>query len=279
MTGPILYGVCMTRFASALLIALAVNGPGAAPAGPGIPAEVDILPGWRAPDGTHMAALRITLDEGWKTYWRAPGEAGIPPSIDWGGSSNLGDVGFHWPVPEIIVSNGITTLGYAGELILPIEIMAADPGADISIEASLAFGICEEVCMPLQAEVSGVLPVAVAAEDPRIAGALAARPETAEEAAVASMECRVEPISDGLRVTLRIDMPPVGPDEYLVVEPQDRSVWVSEAIVERAGNILTAETDLVPPDAKPFELDTETLRITVLDRGRGVDIHGCAESR
>jgi DsbC/DsbD-like thiol-disulfide interchange protein len=268
----------MKRSALAFLIAFAPTGSAVAQAGPGLHAEVDVLPGWRTADGTHMAALRITLDEGWKTYWRAPGEAGIPPHFNWSGSENLGAVGFLWPVPQIIVSNGVTTLGYAGEVILPIEVTAADPGADIAIEGALAFGICEDVCMPLEARVSAVLPAAAADQDPRIIAALAARPVAAGEAAVDSADCTVEPIADGLRVTARIDMPEVGPAEFLVVEAADRSIWVSQAVVRREGNILTAEADLVPPAAKPFDLDTETLRITVLAQGRGVDIQGCDEA-
>ncbi len=266
----------MTRFTSAVLTALALTFPGIAAAGPDPQAEVGILPGWRIDDGAHMAALRITLEEGWKTYWRAPGEAGIPPSIDWSGSENFRAVSFHWPVPDIIVSNGVTTLGYARELVLPIEVVAADPGADIVIEATLAFGICEEVCMPLQVQVSAVLPAAATAKDARILSALAARPDTAAEAAVGSVECEVEEIADGVRVTARIDMPEVGPGEYLIVEPADPSIWVSEALPQREGGLLVAEADLVPPDAKPFELDVETLRFTVLAAGRGVDIQGCS---
>lgn len=269
----------MKNSALAALVASALIAPGAALADLGQHAGVDILPGWRTPEGVHIAALRITLDDGWKTYWRAPGEAGIPPHVDWSGSKNLADVGFDWPLPEIITSNGMTTLGFEGEFILPIEVTASDPEADIAIEGALAFGICEEVCMPLEARVSAVLPAAASDEDPRIIEALAARPENAAEAGVASADCSVAPIADGLRVTTRIEMPAVGSDEYLVVEPADASIWVSEAVVHREGNILTAEADLVPANAKPFDLDTETLRITVLTQGRGVDIQGCADAR
>ncbi len=263
----------------ALPLAAPFVSPGVASAGPAGHAAVDVLPGWRAADGRHLAGLRISLDEGWKTYWRAPGEAGIPPQFDWSGSENVGAVSVHWPVPEIITSNGVTTLGYAREVILPIEVTPADPAADIAVEAGLSFGICEDVCMPLQTQVSGVLPASVVAEDPRIVGALAARPDTAAQAAVGAAACRVAPIADGMRVELRLEMPPIGPDEYLVVEPQDPSVWVSQAIVRREGDILGAEADFVPPDAKPFPLDPETLRITVLSRGRGVDIQGCTDAR
>lgn len=242
-------------------------------------AKVEVLPGWRMADGTHMAALRIALAEGWKTYWRAPGEAGIPPVIDWSGSENLAGVTLHWPVPEIIAANGMTTLGFTHELVLPVAVTAEDAGADIALAADLIFGICEEVCMPLRAEVAGVLPAGAAQKDARIAAALAARPDTADEAAVVSASCALAPIADGLRLSVEIELPVVGPEEHLVVEPADRAIWVSEPMVRRDGALLIAETDLVPPSAQPFEIDPETLRLTVLSPGRGVDIHGCAPRR
>ena len=72
-------------------------------------------------------------------------------------------------------------------------------------------------------------------------------------------------------------MPPVGRGEFAVIEPADPSIWVSEAVTRRSENMLTAVADLVPPDGRPFELDTATLRFTVLADGRGVDIAGCRE--
>lgn len=273
----------MTRLAPALLFAatLALSGPATADIGADGPpdprhhADVDVLSGWRSADGTHMAALRIVLDDGWKTYWRAPGEAGIPPRFDWSGSDNLAAVGFHWPVPEVFLSGGLTTLGYGGVFILPFEVAAHDPDSDIALEGRLDFGICEDVCMPLEARVSAVLPAGASDQDPRIVEALAARPVGADAAGVAGAECIVAPIADGLRVSARIEMPPVGAGEVVVVEPADPTIWVSQAMVHREGRILTAETDLVPPQAKPFDLEPGSLRITVLAEGHGVDITGC----
>ncbi|PIE08177.1 MAG: hypothetical protein CSA74_03070 [Rhodobacterales bacterium] len=263
--------------AACLCLLLAVPSTGFAESGPH--AEVSILPGWRQADGHHMAALKIDLDSGWKTYWRAPGEAGIPPRIDWVGSENLAGVWAHWPVPEIITSNGVTTLGFAGELVLPFEVRPVDREADIPLEVWLAFGICKEVCTPLHVELSAVLPADSKAQNPRILGALAARPDTAEEAAVAGAACAIEEIADGLRLTARLDMPPVGAEEFVAVEAEDPTIWISEAVVRREQNVLIAEADLVPPQAKPFPLDPQTLRFTVIAGGRGVDIRGCSVAR
>ena len=62
-------------------------------------AESRILTGWRDANGTHYAALEIMLAPGWKTYWRTPGDAGIPPQFNWSGSENLSAVGVSYPVP------------------------------------------------------------------------------------------------------------------------------------------------------------------------------------
>jgi len=245
----------------------------------GTQAEAEILPGWRGDDGTHIAALRITLAPGWKTYWRAPGEAGLPPQFDWSGSDNLGELTLHWPVPEAFTSNGMTTLGYHDGLILPMEIVPVDAGADVALDGTLAMGICHDICMPMQTEVTAMLSGAATTPDARITNALGNRPQTAAEAGVASARCKVEPISDGLRVTAKIDMPSLGPTEMTVFEAATSDIWVSEAITRRAENMLTATADLVPPTGQPFELDTQSLRLTVLAGDRAVDIQGCALAR
>lgn len=112
-------------------------------------AVVDILPGWRTDAGTHIAALRVTLDEGWKTYWRAPGEAGLPPMFDWSGSANIAAVTAHWPVPEVFLSSGIKTLGFHHELVLPLEIELVDQNAEVALSGDLKMGICDNICMPI----------------------------------------------------------------------------------------------------------------------------------
>ncbi len=47
-----------------------------------LPVTGQVLEGWVRADGTRMAAVQLDLEPGWKTYWRAPGDAGIPPSFD-----------------------------------------------------------------------------------------------------------------------------------------------------------------------------------------------------
>lgn len=237
--------------------------------------QVDVLPGWRAADGKHMAALRIRLANGWKTYWRAPGDAGIPPSLNWKGSGNLAGVTFHWPVPDVFDAGGMRTIGYAHELILPMTLVSKDPGQPISLKGKVHLGACQDVCMPMDALVSVTLPVDGRQGVGSIKRALRQRPDTAREAGVTRATCAVEPLKDGLRVTFNLTLPEVGPNEAVVVETGDPSIWVSEVMTKRSGKVLTTVADMVPGNRKPFVLNRANMRMTVLAAGRGVDIRGC----
>jgi DsbC/DsbD-like thiol-disulfide interchange protein len=269
----------LKKLASAALAALIVTAPATADSGGFSPkdvANIEILPGWRTETGTYMTALRVTLAPGWKTYWRAPGDAGIPPRFDWAGSRNLSAVRFHWPAPSVFEANGMRTVGYKNELILPIELTPRTKGKDIAMRAEVELGVCEDICVPMQVRVSADLK-GPGASDARIKGAIAARPSTGKEAGLRGVKCGVEPISDGLRLTAHVDMPSLGRDEIAIFELPDQTIWVSEASVARSGRTLTATSDMVPPNSAPFLLDRSQVRITVIaGSGQAVDIMGCA---
>ncbi|THD85121.1 hypothetical protein E7811_05245 [Aliigemmobacter aestuarii] len=254
---------------------VALSAFGAVPAEAQNPVvEAQMLGGWQTDSGSRMAAAQFTLSPEWKTYWRAPGDAGIPPMFDWAGSENVASVRFHWPRPIVFDFNGMRTIGYRNELVLPIEVTPKDPSQPIKLRASVDIGVCRDICVPatidLRADLDGQ-----GAPDGTIKAALGARPATAREAGVAEVSCAVEPISDGLRVTARVTMPALGADEVVVIEPGGAApVWVSEATVTRRGGELVATADLVP-DRAGFALDRSQVTLTVLGDDRAVEIRGC----
>ncbi|RVT82277.1 hypothetical protein DXV76_17530 [Rhodobacteraceae bacterium CCMM004] len=237
-------------------------------------AALDILPGWRD-EGGHVAALRIQLAPGWKTYWRAPGDAGIPPTFDWRGSENLKSVEVHWPTPEVFHQNGMTSVGYRDGVILPFRLVPRDPSRPIRLRAKVDMGVCEDVCIPLTREIVADLPAGGGRPDARIRAALADRPLSAAEAGVASVRCEVAPLRDGVALTAEVAVPPMGGGEFAVFELPDRRVWVSEADMERRGGTLTARVELIPPRGAAFALDRSAVRLTLLGRRGAVDIRGC----
>ena len=240
----------------------------------------ELLQGWRMDEARHMAGLHITLAPGWKTYWRAPGDAGIPPRFDWSGSRNVANVALHWPAPIVFDQLGLRSVGYAGELTLPIEVSLERPGQAARIAGTVEIGVCETICVPVSLAFSAELPVeGRSAGSGHIAAALDNRPMTAREASVAAVTCDLSPIPDGMRVAVSVVVPPLGADETAVLEHADGSIWVGTAEVVRSAGVLTATADLVPPDAAPFALSRDDLRLTLLAGGRAVDVRGCDAPR
>jgi DsbC/DsbD-like thiol-disulfide interchange protein len=234
--------------------------------------SVSLLPGWLTPHDAQMAGLRISLAPGWKTYWRAPGEAGIPPQFSWAGSRNLRAVRLHWPRPIAFETNGMQSIGYHGEVVLPVELFAIDPGQPVELRGELAFGVCKDICVPAAATIVAVLAGQSTPQDrATIEAALARQPTTLS----ADVVCRADPIRDGIRLSAEAVLPSQGANEVAVIELDRPGIWVSEAATTRDGSKLVAVADLVPPDATPFALDRSRVKLTVLGESGAVEMQGC----
>ncbi len=98
--------------------------------------------------------LEFRLQPGWKIYWRSPGDAGFPPSLDWRGSENLADAAILWPVPHRFSLFGLETFGYGDAVVLPIHARLERPGDPVALRARLNYLVCEEICIPHDDELS-----------------------------------------------------------------------------------------------------------------------------
>ncbi len=241
-------------------------------------AKITLLPGWRTKTGTHMAAVRIEMAEGWKTYWRSAGESGITPQFDWSGSENLDTVEILWPTPKVFDPEASRSYGYKGVLVIPIEITPGQfPNDPIVVRVRLDIGVCEDICVPMNAELQAELPLS-GKQDPAILASLANRPKNALRSGLTSAVCKIEPISDGLRISAELNMPNQGGNEIVVFELPDKTIWIDEAQSTRDGRRLTAITDLVPANGKPFMLVRSQVRMTVFGKKGAIDIMGCSAS-
>ena len=232
---------------------------------------LEMLPGWRTGEGRHMAALRLTLAPGWKTYWRAPGAVGLAPIFDFSSSTGIAAIEPLWPVPDVFYFSGMRTIGYHDAVTIPLDLaLNAGPAR---LAGAIEIGVCDKICVPAQLTFSADLPEG-GDRDPVIAAALVDRPLTAEEAG-ARATCTVRPDGEGLGLTVRLTLPPLGPDELVVIESGDPSLWVSEAASTREGDTLVATAEALARDGGTPALDRSRLRITVLGEGQAVDVQGC----
>ncbi|WP_299916680.1 protein-disulfide reductase DsbD domain-containing protein [uncultured Roseobacter sp.] len=241
-----------------------------------IPVTAQVLPGWVRDDGARVAAVQLSLEPGWKTYWRAPGDAGIPPSFDWSGSRNLHSVAITWPTPQVFDQNGMRSIGYEDELVIPLVLAPTAPGEPIRVRLDMEIGICSDICIPHSLNFDETLTGGGSKPTPAIAAALAQSPYSAQEAGVTAATCRIEPTKDGLRIEARVTAPSAGAHEVMVIEPGLGDVWVSEAQTHRTGGDVIAVSEMIHVEGGAIAVDRSAIRLTVLGSSHAIDIRGCS---
>ena len=92
--------------------------------------------------------IEIRLDPGWKTYWRYPGDSGVPPRFSFIRSENLESVRLLWPAPKRFGGPGDTSIGYTGDVIFPLRVLPRDPDRPVLLRFDVDYAICENLCIP-----------------------------------------------------------------------------------------------------------------------------------
>lgn len=140
--------------------ALALTATGTAHASSSDPVVTDgatirlVTSGLADEKGRLRGALDIRLHAGWKTYWKEPGASGVPPQIDVTDSINVSAAQLHFPAPAWHADGYGAWAGYDAPVLLPITFAVDDPERFSMIEADLFLGICETICVPVQARLS-----------------------------------------------------------------------------------------------------------------------------
>jgi DsbC/DsbD-like thiol-disulfide interchange protein len=109
-----------------------------------------------------LAGVEIVLADGWKTYWRFPGDSGVPPSFDWSGSLNVARVKVLYPAPTRLSDAGGDVIGYRHKVIFPVELAPLDAKKPIELKLTIEFGICKDICIPATASLPLTIPVSAA---------------------------------------------------------------------------------------------------------------------
>ena len=108
--------------------------------------------------GQLYAFVEIELAEGWKTYWKSPGDSGIPPRFEFAKSGNLRSAEVLYPAPKRIADKGDVIIGYAGTVAFPVVLTAEDPLKPIELAADVQFGMCKDICVPTEARLKLIIP-------------------------------------------------------------------------------------------------------------------------
>ena len=142
--------------AVAVAIALVAN-PAAAGVGVWVDrdvVEVRLVATARGDGEAPVAAIEIQLDPGWKTYWRTPGESGLPPIFDFSESQNVTAAEIGYPAPRRYNDGYSISNVYEGRVIFPITLAAEDPTKSMTLHLTFDLGVCDTICIPMQLETS-----------------------------------------------------------------------------------------------------------------------------
>jgi DsbC/DsbD-like thiol-disulfide interchange protein len=97
---------------------------------------------------TILAGIQLRMNPGWKTYWKNPGDSGVPPSFDWAGSKNLKHAEVLYPAPHRFADAGGTAIGYDNEVVFPVKLTPERAGEPIELKLAFAYGLCKDLCIP-----------------------------------------------------------------------------------------------------------------------------------
>jgi DsbC/DsbD-like thiol-disulfide interchange protein len=127
-----------------------------------------------------LGGIAFQLQPGWKTYWRTPGDSGVPPRFDFSKSENIEAVTVMWPAPlKFDDGAGGVSLGYHNQTVLPLRIVPKSADKPVTLRAAIGYAVCEKICIPVEANAELAFNSVASTEDSALFAALDTVPKPA----------------------------------------------------------------------------------------------------
>lgn len=188
-------------------------------------AAVRLVAGGATGPAALRAGVEVRLGPGWKTYWRYPGDSGVPPAFNFSKSENVKSVSVQWPAPHRFMYEGGASIGYKGEVLFPLHVVLEDPARPATLRLVLDYAVCEKLCVPAHGAAELVVPAAPpgAATAARLDAAQALAPKPAEightVGTLGIMAVRLEPGTPHPRVVVDVAAPADAPLDLFAEGP------------------------------------------------------------
>lgn len=222
--------------------------------------------------------LEFSLKPGWKIYWRSPGDAGLPPEIDWAGSVNLAGASLSWPAPQWFDAFGLDTAGYEDDVILPVTARLLEPGAGLLLHASVRYLACSTVCIPVVADLALDLPSGPAGASSFAHAIDRFQARVPGDGAVQGLRLEaIEMNGAGVLEAVIAADPPLARPDLFVEGPEGVSFGRSEPVLEDGGRRVRFRFTAKAEDG-PADLTGERLTVTLAEDGRTLEATSTAVS-
>jgi suppressor for copper-sensitivity B len=240
----------------------------------GAQSRMRLIGGGATLDGRMLrAGVEIRLERGFKTYWRSPGDSGVPPQFNWSGSENLAGVTVYWPAPLRFQDGQGHSIGYAEEVVLPLLVTPADTSRPVTLKLDLDYAVCEKLCIPARAAARLELWPERTRQVARIAAFEARVPrrvglgQSQGGLAVASGAVVSEGSARGLRLT--ISAPPDARIDDVFIEGPDMWVFGQPVLAREAGGGWTAQAMVL--DKPAAAAGAAPILVTVIAGGVAIE--------
>jgi len=220
-----------------------------------------------------LGGVALQLQPGWKTYWRSPGDSGVPPRFDFSKSDNVEAVTVLWPAPTKFDDGaGGHSLGYHDQIVLPLRIVTKNADKPVTLRADISYAVCEKICIPVDARAELAFTSVASTEDPALFAALDTVPKPANIGDPNPLTIR-DVKREGQSVTVDVAAP----------EARDVSLFVEGPTPDWALPIPTPDAhsppgvkrfsfalDALPPGAKP---DGAALKFTLVGADKAYEFN------
>jgi DsbC/DsbD-like thiol-disulfide interchange protein len=222
------------------------------------------------------AGVEIKFKDGWKTYWRYPGDSGVPPVLDFSGSQNVKAVSVLYPAPMRFPDGaGGSSIGYKGAVILPLHVAPQDGRKPVTLRLKLGYAVCEKLCVPAEAKLELLLSGTETANEGALSAAEARVPKSAaigDGGRLAIRAVRREAGSAKPRVVVDVAAPADAPAVLFAEGPTAQwALPLPEPVAGAPAGLqrFAFALDGLPPGEKP---DGATLRLTAVSGDRAVEV-------
>jgi DsbC/DsbD-like thiol-disulfide interchange protein len=236
---------------------------------------VRLIAGNRAGDGSLRAGVEVKLADGWKTYWRYPGDSGVPPVFDFSKSENVKSSSVLWPAPHRLTYDGGASIGYKGDVIFPVHIVPNDPGRPAILRLALDYAVCLNICIPARGQAELELTSAPSPHNSELVAAEARTPKPArvgDRARLGISAVRRESGEPHSRVVVEVVAQATAPLDLFVEGPApDWSLPLPEAVAGAPPGLRWFAFDL---DGAPPGVDSTDapLRFTVVSEENAIEV-------
>ena len=218
------------------------------------------------------AGVEIKLQPGWKTYWRYPGNSGVPPRFDFSGSDNLKSAKVLYPAPHLFTDEAGNSLGYKDSVTFPVQVTPKQAGKPVTLHLKLDYAVCEKLCVPAQGSAALALATGDSAQDATLRDAEARVPQ---KVAAAQIGLIVRRVNNAAKPLIMVDLkaPAGAPVEIFVEGPTPE--WALPIPKPAPGapdghRQFGFELDGLPPGVDPKgQFD---LTFTVVEGGRAIEV-------